>query len=211
MNAGRSAGTSTLARLSAPKGSSADVFERFGGCGPLQYWGHGITALIGASVLWAMSGTGSEQALVGAASASIRALEQGATAHPADPVAAHDLAQAYLDEHQPGLAVVWIEGAEPSVRGDVRVRHVLARALVDQGRDEEALARERQVVAGCESTASGGTAPAGCDSVLLASAVRRVNILQALVALGIEDAQAQPEASLVAYRNATREARVQVE
>ena len=107
MNAGRSAGTSTLARLSAPKGSSADVFERFGGCGPLQYWGHGITALIGASVLWAMSGTGSEQALVGAASASIRALEQGATAHPADPVAAHDLAQAYLDEHQPGLAVVW--------------------------------------------------------------------------------------------------------
>jgi len=50
-----------------------------------------------------------------------------------------------------------------------------------------------------------------CDAVLLASAMRRTDILRELVALGVEDAQAHPEMSLVAYQNATREARVMVQ
>ena len=44
--------------------------------------------------------------------------------------------------------------------------------------------------------------------MLLASAMRRTDILRELVALGVEDAQAAPEMSYVAYQNATREARV---
>jgi hypothetical protein len=38
-----------------------------------------------------------------------------------------------------------------------------------------------------------------------------VSILAELVALGVEDARSQPEVSLVAYKNATREARVVAE
>jgi hypothetical protein len=41
--------------------------------------------------------------------------------------------------------------------------------------------------------------------------MRRTDILHELVALGVEDAQAHPEMSLVAYQNATREARVMVQ
>jgi hypothetical protein len=159
-----------------------------------------------------MSGTLRERPLVASPGpSSVLAVEERAASHPGDPLATRDLAQAYLDAHQPGLAVVWIEAAPPAVRNDVRVRHVAARALVDQGRNDEALALEREVVAACSATASDTWSSTGCDSVLVASAIRRASILQALVSLGVEDAQAQPEASLIAYRNATREARVWVE
>jgi hypothetical protein len=56
-----------------------------------------------------------------------------------------------------------------------------------------------------------GRAVDGCDSFLLASAMRRTDILRALVSLGVEDAEAHPEAMLIAYQNATREARVMVQ
>jgi hypothetical protein len=82
---------------------------------------------------------------------------------------------------------------------------------VDEGRNDEALAVERAVVAQCRPLADGATAAVGCDPVLLASAMRRTDILRELVSLGVEDAQAHPETSLVAYQNATREARVMVQ
>ena len=47
--------------------------------------------------------------------------------------------------------------------------------------------------------------------MILASATRRVGILRELVSRGVEDAQAHPEETLVAYQNATREARVMVQ
>jgi hypothetical protein len=43
---------------------------------------------------------------------------------------------------------------------------------------------------------------------LLTSASRRIGILSELVALGVEDAEAHPEAARLAYLNATRDARV---
>ena len=43
------------------------------------------------------------------------------------------------------------------------------------------------------------------------TATRRADILRELVSLGVEDAQAHPEMSLVAYQNATREARIAVQ
>jgi hypothetical protein len=49
-----------------------------------------------------------------------------------------------------------------------------------------------------------------CDAWLIASARRRADILEELVGLGVEDARAQPEASAVAYHNATREVRLAV-
>jgi hypothetical protein len=142
---------------------------------------------------------------------AVRVLEMRAATHPGDPEATRALAQAYLDARQPGLAVVLVEGAAPAVRGDVRVQHVYARALIDEGRNDEALAADQGVVNACAPLTEGAPVPAGCDPVLLASAMRRTDILRALVASGVEDAQAQPEESLVAYQNATREARVMVQ
>jgi hypothetical protein len=173
---------------------------------------YGVAVLTAAGALWAMSGTQKERPVLAATEPNtLRALEVGAAAHPTRVESTRALAQAYLDARQPGLAVVLVEGAAPTVKDDVRVQHVYARALVDEGRDEEALAVEGRVVSRCRPLADDAPAPAGCDAVLLASATRRSDILRELVALGVEDAQAHPEMSLVAYQNATREARVMVQ
>lgn len=173
---------------------------------------NGVAVLAAAGVLWAMSGTQREKPVLAATSPEgVLALEADVAAHPGDVDATRALAQAYLDARQPGLAIVLVEGARPAVHDDVRVEHVYARALVDEGRSEEALAVENGVVTRCRPLADGGSAAAGCDPVLLASAMRRADILRELVSLGVEDAQAHPEMTLVAYQNATREARVMVQ
>jgi hypothetical protein len=173
---------------------------------------YGVAVLSAAAALWAMSGTQKERPVLAATEPEgVRALEFNAAAHPESVESTRALAQAYLDVRQPGLAVVLVQGAPPTVHADVRVQHVFARALVDEGRDEEALAVEDDVVSRCHPVAEGAPAPVGCDGLLLASAMRRSDILRELVSLGVEDAQAHPEMSLVAYQNATREARVMVQ
>jgi len=172
----------------------------------------GVAVLAATAVLWALSGTQREKPVLAAtAPDAVRTLEVAAVTRPDDPEAVRALAQAYLDARQPGLAIVLFEGASPRVRTDVQGKHVYARALVDEGRNDEALAVEQQVVTACGPVAEGGRAAAGCDTVLLASAMRRAAILSQLVALGVQDTQAHPETSLVAYQNATREARVMVQ
>ena len=147
--------------------------------------------------LWAASSTD-----------TVRQLESAAASNRGDAAATGALAQAYVDARKPGLALALIERSAPSVRDDVRVRHTFARALLDQGRSDDALGVERAVIAACRPLVEGQPAPRGCDSLLLASATRRAEILGELVSLGVEDAQANPEEALVAYQNATREARV---
>lgn len=174
--------------------------------------GYGVAVLAAAGVLWAMSGTEHEKPLLAAtAPQAVRALEASVVAHPDDLPARRALAQAYLDARQPGLAIVLVESASPAARADVRLQHVYARALVDSGRNDEALTVESQVVTTCRPVADGDKAPAGCDPTLLAAAMRRADILRELVSMGVEDAQAHPEVSALAYQNATREARVVVQ
>jgi len=173
---------------------------------------YGVAVLSAAATLWAMSGTQKERPVLASTEPErVRALEFSAAAHPESVEATRALAQAYLDVRQPGLAIVLVGGAAPAVHDDVRVQHVFARALVDEGRDEEALAVEGDVVSRCRPVTEGAPAPVGCDGVLLASAMRRRDILGELVSLGVEDAQAHPEMSLVAYQKATREARVMLQ
>jgi hypothetical protein len=163
------------------------------------------------AALLLMAGPQREKALLATlALEPIRALEAKAASGPDDAEAARALAQAYVDARQPGLAVALVAVAPPAVRGDLRVRHVYARALMDQGRSEEALATEAGVLAACRPLVEGRSI-AGCDALLLASALRRTDVLRALVSLGVEDAQAHPEETLLAYQNATREARVMVQ
>jgi hypothetical protein len=173
---------------------------------------YGVAVLTATVALWLMSGTQRERSLLSdSAPQHLRALEAQAARRPADPAALATLAQAYLEAHQPGLAVALVEGAPSSARGDVRLEHVFSRALVDEGRNVEALAAEGDVVSACRPLAEAVATPPGCDSTLLAAAVRRACILGELVSLGVEDTQANPEEARIAYQNATREARVMVQ
>ncbi len=174
-------------------------------------WSYSVAAFVGALALWAMGGTEREKLVVAGGSVEpLRALEASVAADGSDAVRARRLAQAYLDAHHPGLALALIEAAPPAVQSDVRLRHIYARALLDQGRNERALAVESGVVDACRPRTD-GSVPTVCDPVLLASALRRTAILEELVTLGIHDTLAHPEASLVAYRNATRQARVSLQ
>jgi hypothetical protein len=152
--------------------------------------------------------SGEPASLAALSSARVRDLESSVALHRDDAAVTRALAQAYVDARAPGLAVALIERAPAPVRDDVRTRHSLARALLDQGRGERALRVERAVLATCLPIADGSGPVAGCDPTLLASASRRIGILSELVALGVEDAEAHPEAARLAYLNATRDARV---
>lgn len=172
---------------------------------------YGTAALSIAAALLLLGGPRQEKALLTTlAPESVRLLEATAAARPGDVEATRALAQAYVDALQPGLAVALVREAPVPVRRDLRVRHVVARALMDQGRSDDALAAEAGVASACRPLLDGRPVE-GCDSFLLASALRRTDILRELVSLGVEDAQAHPEAMLIAYRNATREARAMVQ
>lgn len=162
-----------------------------------------VSVLTAALGLWLASGTQREKPVLALAKTeAVRALENDVALHPArkEPVIA--LAQAYLDAQSPGLAVSLVESLPNAVRADVKIDHLYARALVAQGRNQEALSAERRVLAECTVDS--------CDAFLIASAQRRADIIAELLKLGVEDAQAEPEASQIAYHNATRSAQVSV-
>jgi len=167
----------------------------------LRAWN--VVVLAAAMGLWLASGTQREKPVLSQTSSStVRVLENEVAAHPTDVKGVLRLAQAYVDAQSPGLAVGVIESSPADVRADTKVDHLYARALVAQGRNQDALVAERRVLAKCTLET--------CDAYLIASAQRRADILQQLVNLGVEDSQAQPEASAIAYQNATRSARVAV-
>jgi predicted Zn-dependent protease len=174
----------------------------------LRAWNAAV--LVGAVAVWLATGT-REPKPVFASSAqadAVRVLETDVARHPSDAAEVQKLAQAYLDNHAPGLAVTLIESSPAEVQAQPKVAHVLARALVEEGQNQEALAVEQRVLDTCGSLDDAAVAQ-GCDATLVVSATRRTEILRELVKLGVEDAQAQPEETRVAYRNATREANVQ--
>lgn len=175
----------------------------------MEFRDFGIAVAAAGALLWASSGTQRERPLLtGPLPEVVRAQEANAALHPGDAEAMRALAQSYLDAQQPGLAVALFDAAPPALRAEARARHVYARALLDQGRNAEALAVETSVIAACTRPSASPSESAGCDGALLASASRRAAILKELVARGVEDTRAHPEVSFVAYQNATRETRV---
>ena len=165
--------------------------------------------LVAAGALWVASGTERERPVlspVGEASdaSAMVGLEADVAGSPNDDAKLRRLAQAYLDARAPGLALAVIERARDDVKARSKVQHLYARALLEEGHAQDALAVERRVLQTC--TMADGI----CDTWLIASARRRADILEELVGLGVEDARADPEASAVAYHNATREARLAI-
>jgi hypothetical protein len=175
--------------------------------------------LTAAAFLWLASGVEREHPVLGlglaptAQTEAVRKLEADVSAHPEDAHARRDLAQAYLDARSPGLAIRAVESSPEKIRHAAILDHVYARALIDEGRSADALAAEQRVLDVCDSEdeATARNDQRDCQTWLLVSATRRADILKELVALGVEDAQAHPEASAVAYANATREARLAIQ
>ena len=150
---------------------------------------------------------GREHPVVGALGTPIERLEARLAAEPSDLASRTELARAYLDAESPGLAWSTLASAPAAQQNRPELEHMAARVLIAQGKAKDALALEERVLATCDADP---VEPARCNVSLVASATRRADILQELVKQGVEDAVAQPEASLVAYHRATREARVTV-
>lgn len=172
----------------------------------LKGWNVAVLLAIGA--IWFAGTTQREKAVVGDNHAGrVTKLEEAAATQPSDHAKLVELAQAYLDARQPGMALGAIERAPLDVRTEPRVEHLYARALLDQGRSADALAAEKRVLGRCADPYLIGPT---CSTWLIASATRRAEIIEQLVELGVEDANAQPEASSLAYHNATRQVGISV-
>lgn len=169
-------------------------------------WAWNAWVLAAVFGLWLSSGTQRERPLVADERIeSLAKLEARVVAAPSDELARRDLAQAYLDARSPGLALRAIEAAPVDVRQQPRIEHVYARALAENGQSGDALRAERRALAACASETT------RCETWFIAAATRRADILGELVSSGIEDAQAYPERSAIAYFNATRQARLAVQ
>ena len=165
--------------------------------------GWNVAVLLAIGVIWFAGSTQREKRVVGDTHTDrVALLEEQVAAAPTDVARVRELAQAYLDARAPGMALASIEHAPAAIRAEPTVEHLYARALLDQGRSADALAAERRVLALCADPSS--EVPA-CSTYLIASATRRAEILEQLVTLGVEDANAHPEASSLAYHNATRQ------
>lgn len=162
-----------------------------------------IALLVGIGSVWFAGSTQHEKRIVSDMHTERVAMLEDRTAQtPEDAAKVRELVQAYLDAHTPGMAIASIERAPQVVRRAPSVEHLYARALLEQGRAADALAAERRVLTRC---AEGAPDAPTCSAHLVASATRRSDILEQLVSLGVEDANAHPEASNLAYHSATRQ------
>ena len=171
--------------------------------------GWNVAVLVAIGAIWFCGTTQREKPVVGDSSHTgpVATLEKKVASAPNDPKATRELAQAYLDIRQPGMAIGVIERASQQVREEPTVEHLYARALLEQGRSQDALAAEKRVLAKC---ADPSVEVPACSTWLIASATRRAEIIEQLVQLGVEDTNAQPEASSLAYHNATRQVSLSV-
>lgn len=166
--------------------------------------------LMGLGTLLLASGTQHEHPVLSEGQGkAVGALEADYAQHKDAPSLAK-LAQGYVDAEASGYAVSVIESAPEELQHTPIVQHSYARALLDSGRAQDALAAEHRTLDMCATYMESNSQTYACDTWLIASATRRADIIQQLVDLGVEDAQAHPEQSAIAYQNATREAHIVV-
>ena len=128
----------------------------------------------------------------------VAALETRASLSPSAP-AVVDLATAYLERDQSGLAAAVIEHAPREIQKRADVAQVYARVLYHRGKAREALAVAREARETCEDGWS------HCPAWLDAKTTRQVAFLEEVVAAGIDDPLANPAATRAAYERSTRE------
>jgi hypothetical protein len=165
-----------------------------------QAWNVGL--LVALALLWRAAGTCEERRAMTPGFAERAAEAEARVARaPDDADALAALADAYTEAQAPGVAVALVDGAPRALREHPACSHAQARALVEAGQASRALDAERRALEAC-----GARGPGVCSLRLLATAARRVSVLELLVADGVEDVRANPEALLQAYRATTRDA-----
>ena len=108
------------------------------------------------------------------------------------------LASAYVDHGQPGLACAVIERSDASIRSDLAVADIHARALFHRGQPRQALAVVEGALAACDNDA------ASCRAWQASKAQGQVAFLHEVVAAGIEDPMADAAALRAAYERSTK-------
>lgn len=108
------------------------------------------------------------------------------------------LASAYVDHGQPGLACAVIERSDSSIRSDLAVADIHARALFHRGQPRQALAVVESALAICDDEAT------SCRAWQASKAQGQVAFLHEVVAAGIEDPMADPSALRAAYERSTK-------
>lgn len=140
------------------------------------------------------------KAAANAPPADMQQLESRA-AVTADARATADLASAYLDREQPGLATAVIEKASSQVRARPEVAQLYARALFHRGRARAALAVARDASETCADSSS-------CAPWVAAKTARQVAFLEQVVAAGIDDPAADPDGTRAAFERSNHEVRL---
>lgn len=133
----------------------------------------------------------------------VAALEAAASRSPGDRGALVRLASAYLDRGAVGLAEAALARAPEEVRAHPEVANLRGQALAALGNVPGALLVGRTALEACRERAD------ACPSGVHAHAERRVAWLEELTRMGVEDAHADPERALLAYRLSSREVRLE--
>lgn len=128
------------------------------------------------------------------------ALEAHVARSPEDQVAVLQLTQALLDQGAPGLALTVLERSPSLTQQSPAVADLAATAELRNGHNRLALAMTQRTLELCEQQS--------CNGVTIARSLRREALLRAALADGIEDIDANPEATARAYRKAVRQVRL---
>jgi hypothetical protein len=165
-------------------------------------WLNGAVAGLAIGLL-SVAGTTREARVTVPDDGRLAALESLVAQAPSDRGSMLDLAAAYLDASQSGMALALLTRSSPELRRDPEVTHAMARALFENGRTREALATELRALDACGESA--------CRPRVLAQAARRVEFFQAVVDLGVENPMLAPERVQAAYERSNREVRLEVQ
>lgn len=130
---------------------------------------------------------------------------------PRDPSHILRLALAYLKADAPGAAISLIEHSPEALEQLPALGHAYGRALVFQGRNHDALIAEKKVAAQCAEAIESSLLSKACDVSLYVSALRRAELLEELVRVGVEDTATEKDAAALAYFNVNRQVRVGIQ
>lgn len=159
---------------------------------------------LGVSAVMALSASRRTPSLLvgqrGAPLGEMAALEAQVARDPSNPTAVVALARGFLERGSPGLALAVLERSPGVVQASAAAADVAATAMVGAGHNRQALALTRQALSLCDEQA--------CEASLLVRATQREELLDAVLAVGIEDMDKNPEGALQAYRRAVRQVRV---
>jgi len=133
----------------------------------------------------------------------VAALEAQVGLSPDNAVALHALVDAYLQRQAPGLAQAALDRAPVEVRHMPSIADQRVRTLAALGHPQHAFAAQSAVLAECSRH--------GCARELEARGRHRLAWLRQMLVLDVADPRVEPDRALLAYRLASRQARLELE